>query len=284
MVIDLISLGPVELVKRVVKWTLFTVFCRGSLPRYYSTWSWIIFELARRGRYERTELAFLSRCVPVGGTSIDVGASFGVYTTHLAERVGGSGRVLAFEPLPGVFQSLVTSTAPYPQVTCFKQGISDRATAAAEFKLPLLFGQIPEPALASMNDYTSQGSLTERIELITLDSLVDRLERLDFIKIDVEGYELNCLEGARTLLTTYRPIVQFAESAPVVRMHLFQRFAEEMDYVVCILTGTGHLHTLRNAHRIDEMRSFYLVPFERGHEFERPTKHQHGRNSTGYAT
>jgi FkbM family methyltransferase len=284
MVIDLISLGPVELVKRAVKWSLFAVFCRRSLPRYYSTWSRIMYELARRRLYEPAELSFLERCVPTGGAALDVGASFGVYTTRLAEQVGSSGRVLAFEPLPGVFESLVNSVSSYPQVRCFKQGISDRAASAAEFKLPLLFGEIPEPALASISEDTPQGFRIEHIELITLDSLMNQLERLDFIKIDTEGYELNCLQGARTLLNTYRPLVQFAESTPVVRVHLFQRFAEDVDYVVCILTRNGYLNKLQNAHRIDEMRSFYLVPFERMHEFERPTKLQNGRNSTRYAT
>jgi hypothetical protein len=135
-----------------------------------------------------------------------------------------------------------------------------------------LFGKIPEPALATAGAPFPQQYVIERAKVIHLDSLVEQLTRLDFIKMDVEGHELNCLEGARNLLATHRAVVQFEEIRPVVRMHLFQRFAEEVDYVVCKLTPEGYLIPLRNAHRIDETRNFYLVPFERTQEFGPPTK------------
>jgi FkbM family methyltransferase len=272
MLKHLIALGPVELARRAVKWVLFFLVCGRSLPRYYVLRSRIILELAKRNLYESAELRFLTRCVPPGGVALDVGANFGAYTTRLAQLVGTAGRVLAFEPLSGVFDALVETVKPYPHVSCFKQGISDQTIETVEFKIPLLFGKIPEPALATAGAPFPQQYVIERAKVIHLDSLVEQLTRLDFIKMDVEGHELNCLEGARNLLATHRAVVQFEEIRPVVRMHLFQRFAEEVDYVVCKLTPEGYLIPLRNAHRIDETRNFYLVPFERTQEFGPPTK------------
>jgi FkbM family methyltransferase len=271
MLRDVIALGPVEIARRVVKWVLFYVLCRRSLARYYALRSRVITELANRNLYESAELHFLKKCVPVAGVAIDVGANFGVYTTRLSDLVGPNGRVLAFEPLGRVYDALVETVKPYPQVSHFKQGISDQSAGEVEFKIPLLFGEIPEPALATVGDSASMKCLIEKAEIIHLDSLLSQLSRLDFVKIDVEGHELQCLNGARGLLTTHRPIVQFEENEPVMRMHLFEKFAEENDYRVCTLSSQGALSPIRTAHRIEETHNFYLLPCERAEEFE-PTR------------
>jgi FkbM family methyltransferase len=166
----------------------------------------------------------------------------------------------------------VETVKPCPQVSHFKQGISDRTAGAVEFKIPLLFGEIPEPALATVSDSSAMKHSIERAEVIHLDSLAPQISRLDFVKIDVEGHELHCLEGARELLVTHRPIIQFEENKPVTRMHLFERFAEELDYRVCKLTSQGFLIPIRTAHRIDETYNFYLVPYERAEEFGPPSR------------
>lgn len=272
MLKEVIALGPVEIARRAVKWMLFYGVCRGSLPRYYAFRSRVITELAKRNLYESAELHFLEKCVPVDGFAIDVGANFGVYTTRLANLVGPGGRVFAFEPLGRVYDSLVETVKRYPQVLHFKQGISDRSAGAVEFKIPLLFGEIPEPALATVSDSSSMKHIIERAEVIHLDSLAPQISRLDFVKIDVEGHELYCLEGAREILMTHRPIVQFEENKPVTRMHLFEKFAEDLDYRVCKLTRQGFLIPIRTAHRIDETYNFYLVPFERAEEFGPPAR------------
>ncbi len=272
MLKDVIALGPVELARRAVKWVLFYVVCRSSLPRYYALRSRVLTELAKRNLYESAELHFLQRCVPVAGVAIDVGANFGVYTTRLADVVGPTGRVLAFEPLGRVYDSLAETLKQYPQVSHFKKGISDESAGAVAFKIPLLFGEIPEPALATVSDSSTIKYTLESAEVIHLDSLAPQLSRLDFVKIDVEGHELHCLQGAREILATHRPIVQFEENRPVVRMHLFERFAEEVDYRVCKLNAAGYLIPIRAAHRIDETHNFYLVPAERSQEFGPPTR------------
>jgi FkbM family methyltransferase len=275
MLQHLIALGPFELTKRAAKWAIFFGLCRGSLWHYYDLRRRVMLQLLRRNLYEPAELYFLSKCVPRGGTSIDVGANFGVYTTRLAELVGADGHVLAFEPLRGVYEALVATASAYPQVSCFQQGISDHSAGIVEFKIPLLFGKIPEPALATAESSSTPQYAIEQAEVIHLDSLVEQLPRLDFIKIDVEGHELNCLEGARTLLMNHRALVQFEENQPVSRMHLFQKFAEEIDYVVCKLTSKVFLSKVRTADRIDETRNFYLVPLERLEEF---TPHRRNRS------
>ncbi len=272
MLKDLIALGPVEIARRAVKWVLFYAVCRGSLPRYYALRSRVITELANRNLYESAELHFLEKCVPVDGVAIDVGANFGVYTTRLANLVGPGGQVFAFEPLGRVYEALVDTVKPYPQVLHFRQGISDQSAGEVAFKIPLLFGEIPEPALATVSDSSTMKHIIERAEVIHLDSLAPHISRLDFVKIDVEGHELHCLEGARELLATHRPLVQFEENKPVTRMHLFERFAEESDYRVCKLTAQGFLIPIRTAHRIDETHNFYLVPYERAEEFGPPSR------------
>lgn len=230
------GLSALEALRRAVKWVIFFVLCRGSLPRYYRMRRSVLHALARLGVYERSELQLLTRVVPTGGTVLDVGANFGVYSRYAASAVGAHGTVLAFEPITPVFAELTTAVRDLPQVHCFQQGISDTTCPSAQFKIPLLFGAIPEPALATVEDVSQYRCTIDAAPIVTLDSLLDGtpcpLTRVDFIKLDVEGHELACLNGARALIKKYRPLIQFEENSPHKRLALFEQFAADHSYVL----------------------------------------------------
>lgn len=125
-----------------------------------------------------------------GMTVCDVGANLGVITLLAARLVGASGRVLAFEPVPGNCELLrynVTLNG-YANVSIFQKAVSDQ-TGVAEIHLSNFCGShslLPQPAEAT-------GQILS-VETVRLDSFPE-LQRLDLIKIDTEGAELSVLRS-----------------------------------------------------------------------------------------
>jgi FkbM family methyltransferase len=139
------------------------------------------------GEYADLELDFLRLLLRPGDTAIDVGANIGAMTVGMAERVGGEGRVHAFEPQGPIYELLRANTAIWPQVT------QHRAAAGAE----------PGTIRVPPRDYDSAGNFGgvalgggegDEVPVITIDSL--DLPQLRLLKVDVEGMEADVLRGA----------------------------------------------------------------------------------------
>lgn len=136
------------------------------------------------------------------GVALDVGANIGLWSYAMA-KCGMFSRVIAFEPNPTVIKDL--SNAGLPGVSIVQKAVSNVA-ASALLRIPRTAGQV----------LTGWASLESRIDVETTqfdEVLVDTL-RLDdmnltgigLIKIDVEGHELQVLEGARRMLRESRPV------------------------------------------------------------------------------
>lgn len=119
----------------------------------------------------------------------DVGADIGSHTVRYAERAA---RVIAFEPNHDQFNCLVWNCRNLPNVTC----------------LPLALGQSTRICKLQKCENAGAGHIGpdgDDVAMIPMDHLP--FVRLDFLKLDVEGYELFVLAGARRLIQTYRPII-----------------------------------------------------------------------------
>jgi FkbM family methyltransferase len=140
--------------------------------------------------YERTQLELVSRLIRPGDACVDVGANVGVYSVLDAARSRG-GRVVAFEPSP-TFQRLSENLRRYPSATALNLGLSDRPG-----RLPLSRAGTDDIG-ASFRDGTSRDP---EVPVARLDEVpeVRALERVDFLRIDVEGWEPNVMAGASRL-------------------------------------------------------------------------------------
>lgn len=150
-----------------------------------------------------------------GVMAIDGGANVGVHTVEWARHMHGWGRVLAFEAQEYVFYALAGNIAIN---NCWNA--SARWSALGEREG---FIDVPEPDYLRPGSFGSlelrQRARTEyigqavsynaedcvRTPMVSIDSLA--LERLDFVKIDVEGMEIDVLRGARATLERCKPIV-----------------------------------------------------------------------------
>ena len=155
------------------------------------------------GEWSEPEIALFGQIVTAGDVVIEAGANVGAHTVWLSKQVGAAGNVIAFEPARHTFQLLCANLALNDclNVSAHQQAVTD---SVGEVAFPLLdprreanFGgaTLKAPGL----------NATEAVRCITLDAL--RLPRIDFIKADVEGCELDLLAGSEALIKQHRPAV-----------------------------------------------------------------------------
>lgn len=175
-------------------------------------------ELYVFGTYEAANTRAFARLVRPGDTVIDIGANFGWYTALFARWVGDRGRVLAFEPVPSL-ASLARRAIELNGVANIVD-LETLALGASEGSLTLhTFAGLPL-GHASTSDLGRADATEHRSRASTLDSVLEMqgIERVDFVKLDVEGSERDVLCGASSLLSRPdAPIVHFEASDECLR-------------------------------------------------------------------
>lgn len=148
-----------------------------------------------------------------GVVALDCGANIGVHTLEWAKSMTGWGEVYAFEVQEKVFYALAGNIALN---NCFNVTAKNVALGAEKgmvavpqpnYHQPASFGSL-EIRQSETNEYIGQDinyTNTKDIEIISIDSL--NLERVDFVKIDVEGMEEEVLKGAQETIKTQTPIL-----------------------------------------------------------------------------
>lgn len=156
--------------------------------------------------YEPEVWRLLMEEVRPGDMIVDVGAFVGLYTMALAKRVGGGGRVTAFEPDPNNF-SVLRRHLELNGMTSRVQ-LVQAAAGAEERKVPFSVG-------ASQSSLGTGPGTRIEVDSVRLDSLF-RDRRVDLLKMDVEGFEEHVLRGASELLADQRrrPRAIFIEVHP----------------------------------------------------------------------
>lgn len=126
-----------------------------------------------------------------GDTLIDIGAFIGDHTIAYARKVGRLGKVIAFEPNPTAFECLEYNMEGFDNVDLRKEGVSD----SNHF---ISLTDVPTNAGMTFAEKSKKG-----IKCVSIDSL--NLNKLDFIKIDAEGFEHNILNGAKETIERLKP-------------------------------------------------------------------------------
>lgn len=160
------------------------------------------------GVYEPGLFRLLPDLVPAGGMCLDVGANVGAISLMLARRVGTGGRVVAFEPAPPNLLRLRANLELNPQLAA---RIEVHARGVGAHPDTLYWRE--EPGNPGNGMLGATGDLP--VPITTLDTCAAELgwQRVDFIKIDVEGMELEVMQGGRELLARHRPTLYFESLA-----------------------------------------------------------------------
>lgn len=171
---------------------------------------------------------------PEGGTMIDIGANLGEFSLRVARKVGPRGRVLSFEPFPptlAVFRGNVTLNPGLP-IEVIPCAVSDTPGAVR------MRGTDPTNLGTVRAVEASASDSDPLVQVVRLDDMVAqrKLDRVDLIKADVEGFEYRALAGGIETLRRFRPVVVLE----LADRHLIAQ-GSSARAVVELLQGLGYL-------------------------------------------
>jgi FkbM family methyltransferase len=159
---------------------------------------WLEWHFMRRPRSAEIELGYLKNIIPKNAVTVDVGANRGLYTRELARC---SRKVHAFEPAKQMADLLRRTSAA--NVEIHEVAVSDH-DGVATLSVPL-DGDEAVHSLASIeHPHDERSCATELVRTARLDSVIK--EEVAFVKVDVEGHELQVLNGATGVLERSKPI------------------------------------------------------------------------------
>jgi len=220
------------------------------------------------GRFEQAEFGFVQSYLRPGMTVLDIGAHHGFYTLLASRKVGPAGRVIAFEPSPRERKLLGwnlrinrcrnVTVEPYAlaaadgTATLFQ--VAGRETGCNSLRKPNVGEAMVELTTGTR---CLQGVLREKA-----------INRVDFVKLDAEGAELEILKGASRLLTDPpRPVMLVEVQGIRTRPWGYEAaeiiaFLEERDYVWFRPLPNSRLERVDSGQRALE-GNFVAVPRER---------------------
>lgn len=163
------------------------------------------------GFHEYRELLFLHDFLKSDMVLLDIGANIGEYSIFAAKRLT-QGTVVAFEPVPALRKILNENIQlnHFANITVESYGLSD---AVGSF--PIYFvGESENEGQATFFPGLHSNQRSAAADLKKLDDVWSHLylDRLDFIKMDIEGSELKALQGGRATITRFRPLVMLEVS------------------------------------------------------------------------
>lgn len=186
-----------------------------------------------RRRREAATMALFARLVGPGDRVAEVGGHIGFITQYFAHLVGPTGSVVVFEPGPNNLPYLRANTSQLPQVTVIEEGVG-REPGRATFYVEGLTGQNNSfvPHFEGLEVNARAAGVAPEVQPVevgvtTLDAQFPAPP--DFVKVDVEGFELEVLLGARRTLESGRPALMVEVQADHAEL---RALADELGYVV----------------------------------------------------
>lgn len=171
-----------------------------SLDRFVASLLW------KLGLLEGYELNLFLSKLSKGDVVLDIGANMGVYSLLSSERVGSSGKIIAFEPDNENYE-------------CFKKSIRENKMDNIVLH-PYAVSNKTETIYFEKNAFNSGNHQIRKektdqsqhsIEAVCLDEFLVDISRIDVIKIDIQGAEFFAFEGMKRLIERFPKVLIFAE-------------------------------------------------------------------------
>jgi FkbM family methyltransferase len=193
------------------------------------------------GQYEWAETAIIAQLLRVGAVAFDVGANIGYHTALLQRLVGRKGQVHAFEANPFTAALLKMASAENGWASVrVSNVVAGAAPATMQVAAMDIDGAIADSDFnlgAWMVREVPDGAWT--LEVTSLDKYAadNALEKLHFLKVDVEGFELKVMEGADRVIRKFRPYIlmemRAEDGADEKRCGQLLEFLGKRNYVCC---------------------------------------------------
>lgn len=185
-------------------------WCRNRWGHRYQAMSLAEYHYLRNGNPETHEALLLEQLLLPGMTVVDVGANHGLFSLEAAHAIGSRGRIFAFEPAPATRSLLernLRCNGLDRQVQVIALALGEgQGTARLRVHHDLTGLNTLAESDITWNHRTLPADEVVEVQVTTLDDFARTrgIDRIDFLKIDVEGFELSVLRGARWLLSKRR--------------------------------------------------------------------------------
>jgi FkbM family methyltransferase len=178
-------------------------------------------------RQDAVEIAWMRRVVRPGSQVLDIGANIGFYTLLLADLVESEGHVHAFEPDAINFTHLSAAAKHRKNITLVPKAVSDRSQKLMIYTSPNLNVDHRTYKVQHYNEAIP-------VDGVSIDDYVGDRFRVDFIKMDIQGYELHALRGMMRTIAANPDMVIFSEFWPHAFKECGTSARDAYDYITSL--------------------------------------------------
>ncbi|VAW42977.1 hypothetical protein MNBD_CHLOROFLEXI01-4752 [hydrothermal vent metagenome] len=195
--------------------------------------------IAQHKSYEPLVAEQIKQRLSLGDTFIDIGANIGYHAMLAASIVGKNGQIIAFEPLPSNCELLALSISEnkFEQVTVHPYAVGEKE----DILTLMVEGTYSNAHLKTSEEGTIYHTDEVSVRVVTLDTFLTNLERVDMVKIDIEGVEPLAWRGMENLLRTFRPLVlteffpAYIKRASQIEPETYLEMMEQQGYDLFVL-------------------------------------------------
>ena len=147
----------------------------------------------------------LKKEIRAGDVCVDIGANIGYFTILMSKLTGEDGKVFAFEPINSLYEQASESI----RINNLKNVTLYNTACGEERKTGTIYTFADNIGKSSLLSEAELSTGTEVVTVDTLDTLLKNIHKIDFMKIDVEGYEFEVLVGGKEILQKHKPKIIF---------------------------------------------------------------------------
>lgn len=229
--------------------------------KYLALVSDVYIRLIRSGFLKKKypELFYLSTLVKPGFVCVDIGANVGYYSVFLSKYAGHTGHVYAVEPVDlfaGIFRKNISQFG-LGNITLHQTALGgERKTI--QMGTPVIDGVFRHGLTKVIDDNNTDGMQTYEVPMQIPDELFASLTRFDFLKCDVEGYEVFIMPHFVKTIAKFKPTIQMEISTVENRKQIFDLFTP-IGYTICKLSEGNLVALTYNDALGYEGGDFYFV-------------------------
>ncbi|NVM04160.1 MAG: FkbM family methyltransferase [Candidatus Helarchaeota archaeon] len=198
------------------------------------------------GCFEIETTNAIKKILKPGMIALDIGANIGCHTLPMAKIVGSKGKVIAFEPMKWPFKKLKRNI----ELNNFNNIIIENIALSDKREVKeILF----RSSWTLDNTKIEEANEPHKVQLETLDEYIKKhdIERVDFIKLDVDGYEYKILRGASGTLKKFKPTIIME-----LGIITLENFGDNIEDLITFLSNLGYyFYSEKNFRKFPDKKS-----------------------------
>ncbi|MFD1552001.1 hypothetical protein DNU06_01125 [Putridiphycobacter roseus] len=159
------------------------------------------------------ELHFIQNVIKPNDVVIDIGANLGYYSYFMAKSIQENGKLLAIEPIPlfaDVWKKNMRKYQANKNIKLFNVALGSKAQTAVKMSIPIVNGIVRHGLTKVDNHNVDQAALSFDVPMMVGDELLasEKVDQINYIKCDVEGYEQFVMPSLKNHIENYKPLIQ----------------------------------------------------------------------------